>query len=84
MASQLPRGHKPSTRKERRSILFCPNGLPDHDAHLCLNSLAEVPHTHSIAGSSVEEGAGRVESDLVDLTLSRWDGQTPDGGRDVP
>lgn len=52
--------------------------LDDSDPHLCLNLLAEVPHTHSVASSSIEEGAGGVESNLVDLTLSRRDGQTPD------
>ena len=41
---------------------------------MCFDLLAEVPHAHSIAGGSIKEGAGRVESDLVDLTLSRWDG----------
>lgn len=65
-------------------ILFSLKDLDDSDFHLCLNLLAEVPHTHSIASSSIEEGAGRVESDLVDLTLSWWDGQTPDRGTDVP
>ena len=44
------------------------------NGNLRLNLLAEVPHAHCIAGSSIEEGAGRVERDLVDLTLSWWDG----------
>lgn len=43
-----------------------------------LRSLAEIPHPHGVAGSSVEEGAGRVEGNLVDLALPRWDGQAPD------
>lgn len=84
MASQLPRGYKSGTRKKRRYILFFLKLLDDSDPHLCLNLLAEVPHAHSVAGSSIEEGAGGVESNLVDLTLSRRDGQTPDRGTDVP
>lgn len=86
MASQLPRGDKPCTRKgkERKGDEFSPDGLQNYGSDRCLNSLAEVPHTHSVASSSIKEGAGQVESNVVDLTLSWWDGQTPDRGGDVP
>lgn len=50
--------------------MLYPNGLHDYYSNLHLNSLAEVPHAHGIASGSIEEGAGRVEGDLVDLTLS--------------
>lgn len=47
------------------------------------SSLAEVPHPHGVAGGGVEEGAGRVECDLVDLALAWRDGQSPERRGDV-
>lgn len=47
------------------------------------SSLAEVPHPHGVAGGGVEEGAGQVERDLVDLALARWDGLSPERRGDV-
>lgn len=41
------------------------------------SSLAEVPHPHGVAGGSVEEGAGRVERNLVDLVLAWRDRKSP-------
>lgn len=54
-----------------------------HDCCLAFNSLAQVPHAHSTASCSVEKGTGRVEGDLIDLTLPWWDWKTPDRGSGV-
>jgi len=63
-----------------RSVLLCQN-----KTLICSwTLLAEVPHAHGVASGGVQEGAGGVQGDLVDLTLPRWDGQTPDRRANVP